>query len=226
MENEIEIWKDIPNYEGYQVSNLGRVKSFKRGKETLLKPSINTHGYFVVYFYKNGKQKTFKIHKLVAIAFHGHVPDGTHKVCVDHIDNNPLNNHVDNLQLISARENCSKDRNGYLSSFIGITWDKITRKWLARIMFNGRCIHLGYFELEIDAANAYQKALKELNEGLDLNILYPKKIKTSQYKGIFWSKHKNKWVAKYKNKYIGHFNTELEAYEAREKYIANLNLNA
>ena len=43
----IEEWKDIPEYEGlYQVSNLGNVKSLKFGKQKLLKPQINSRGYY------------------------------------------------------------------------------------------------------------------------------------------------------------------------------------
>ena len=68
-----EIWKDIPNYEGYyQVSNLGRVNSLKNNKtkkDKLLKTRIGHDGYFDVGLSKEGVQKRYKVHQLVAIAF-------------------------------------------------------------------------------------------------------------------------------------------------------------
>lgn len=222
MEIEIEIWKYVPNYEDYQVSNLGNVKSFKLGKEIVLKQYKDRGGYLSVYIRKNGIRKFFSAHVLVAIVFLGHIPDGTQNIVVDHKDNNKLNNRLDNLRLTSQRENSSKDRKGGTSKYIGVYLDKKTKKWRVEITFNGRSIHLGYFELEIDAANAYQNALKLINEGVDLNILYPKRVKSSQYEGVYWSKSAQKWEANYKGKYLGVFIEELEAYEVRQKYKLQL----
>lgn len=216
---EVEIWKDIPNYEGlYQASNLGNIKSFKNGKEKNLSSSINC-GYLRVCLTKNGKSKAVRTHVLVAMAFHGHIPIGTTKgLVVDHKDNNKLNNHVDNLQLIPHRENCSKDKKNKTSKYTGVHWDKVLSKWSVKINFKERYIHLGHFDEEVDAANAYQKAKKEWEQGLDLNVLYPKKVKTSQYIGVSFDKVNEKWVARYKWKYIGRFKTELEAHKAIQNY--------
>ena len=69
MEDKIEkgeIWKDIKGYEGlYQVSNFGRVKSLKFGKEKILKPLKFTKGYLGVRLYKDLAVKTITIHRLV-----------------------------------------------------------------------------------------------------------------------------------------------------------------
>lgn len=66
----MEIWKDVKGYESiYQVSDIGNVKSLKYGKEKLLKPGINSTGYFIVILYKNKIKKTIKVHQLVAEAF-------------------------------------------------------------------------------------------------------------------------------------------------------------
>ena len=70
-----EIWKDIKDYDGiYQVSNLGRVKSLKFSKERILKDYVDTRGYLNLSLNKNGKKKTYRVHKLVAVAFLGHEP--------------------------------------------------------------------------------------------------------------------------------------------------------
>ena len=168
-----EIFKDIPNYEGlYQVSNLGNVKSLSRhylkkgkydsiSKEKILKPSKDGSGYYQLKFFKNAKFKTMKIHQLVAMAFLNHKPNG-HKIVVDHIDNDQLNNKLQNLQLISQRQNCSKDKKSGSSHFIGVSWSKKVKKWRSYISINKKLINLGLFSSEIKASEAYQNALKNL----------------------------------------------------------------
>lgn len=69
--NNIEIWKDIKDFEGiYQVSNLGRVRSLKNGKVYVFKEHIDNHGYAYGFLYISRKHKPrqirFKTHKLVA----------------------------------------------------------------------------------------------------------------------------------------------------------------
>lgn len=161
-----EIWKDVPGYEGlYQVSDLGRIKSLVRKtrlRERILIPLIN-RGYYCVDLSKNGQRKMIKISILVAMAFLGHKPDGTHKIVVDHLDNIKAHNCVSNLQLITNRENCSKDkfRHNYSSKHVGVCWVKRDKKWKSQICINGELRNLGYFDDEIEASNAYQLALKK-----------------------------------------------------------------
>ena len=159
-----EIFKDIPNYEGmYQVSNLGRVKSLKFNKEKILKLGLGGCGYLIVAFCK-GKQKTINVHQLVAIAFLNHKPNGNNGLIVDHKDNNPLNNRLENLQLISHRENLSKDRKGCSSKYIGVCWSKKDNKWVSSISINGERKHLGLFKCELEASAEYQKELEMLKK--------------------------------------------------------------
>ena len=100
-----EIWKDIKDYEGhYQVSNLSRVKSIKFGKERILKPVTDRHGYLLVSLWKNNKQKTYKVHRLVAEAF---IPNPYNLPQVNHKDENPLNNNVNNLEWCNSKYNCN-----------------------------------------------------------------------------------------------------------------------
>lgn len=90
-----EIWKDKKDYEGhYQVSNLGRVKSIKFGKEIILKQHIRG-GYYSVVLSKNGILKIFKVHRLVAQAF---IPNPNNYKEVNHKDENKLNNVASNLE--------------------------------------------------------------------------------------------------------------------------------
>lgn len=106
-----EIWKDIEGFEGYyQVSNLGRVKSLKRvndeGRhlpEMILKLGIH-NGYRNVVLCRNSITKTFSVHRLVGKAF---VPNPENKPCINHKDENRKNNHVDNLEWVTQKENAN-----------------------------------------------------------------------------------------------------------------------
>ena len=97
----MEEWKNIIGYEGlYEVSNKGNVRNVRRN--TLLKLSKNKYGYIQVYLYKNGIRKGFKVHRLVAQAFILN-PDNLPQV--NHRDENPGNNNVDNLEWCTHKYN-------------------------------------------------------------------------------------------------------------------------
>ena len=158
MQNEI--WKDIPEYEKlYQASNLGNIKSLI--SNIILKPNNDGYNRLYVVLYKNKSKSSKKVHQLVAMAFLNHKPCGFNLV-VDHIDNYPFNNKVENLQLISLRENSSKDKKGYSSKYVGVTWHKRDEKWTSSILIDGKRKYLGYFDKEIDAHNAYKNQLESL----------------------------------------------------------------
>ena len=165
-----EIYKDIPNYEGlYQVSNLGNVKSLARVssigrnlKEKILTPREVGGGYTQFTLYSLGEKLQIYTHQLVAMAFLSHIPDG-HNYIVDHIDNNPLNNNLLNLQIVSQRTNSSKDKKG-TSLYTGVSFAKKSKKWLSQITVNYKKIYLGHFDCEIEAHEAYQNKLKEISK--------------------------------------------------------------
>ena len=158
-----EEFKDIEGYEGlYQVSNLGNVKSLKFNKERILKAAIGSSGYLAVTLTKYGIQKRNQTHQLVATTFLGHTPNGFKGLIIDHVDNNPLNNKVENLQLTTTRHNLSKDRKGGSSEYVGVSWNNAANKWTARILIDGKRKFLGYFTDELDAAEAYIIELQKL----------------------------------------------------------------
>ena len=100
MEN-YEIWKDIKGYDGYQVSNLGRVWSVR--SQSYLKGGINHRGYCSVQMRaNNGKYKREYIHRLVALTF---IPNPIGYPQVNHKDENKLNNTVENLEWCSPTYN-------------------------------------------------------------------------------------------------------------------------
>lgn len=104
-----EIWKPMKDYEGYyEVSNKGRIKSLERKqgnrmlKEKILKLPIYRTGYPYVFLSKNGKNKKYTIHRLVAEAF---IPNPENKPVVNHIDSVRDNNFVENLEWATVSEN-------------------------------------------------------------------------------------------------------------------------
>ena len=105
----IEEWRDIHGYEGiYQVSNLGNVKRIapsRRAKEEhLLKMHDAHHGYNQVRLTANGKQEMKRVSRLVATAF---IPNPDNLPEVNHIDENPKNNCVTNLEWCTRLYNCN-----------------------------------------------------------------------------------------------------------------------
>lgn len=89
-----EVWKPIQGYdELYEVSNLGKVRTIKTG--VIRKITLDGNGYLQLSLCKNGLQKSFKVHRLVANAF---IPNPNNYREINHKDENKQNNCVDNLE--------------------------------------------------------------------------------------------------------------------------------
>lgn len=169
----VEEFRDIKNYEGtYQVSDLGRIKSLnrvvlsknkilKKLKGIILRPTKDKHGYLKYELSLNSKSKTVKGHQEVSFAFMGFCKSKMDLLTIDHIDEIKINNALCNLQIITHRNNSSKSMKTGVSSYRGVDFNKSMNKWRARILISKKRLNLGYFDLEIDAHNAYQNKLKE-----------------------------------------------------------------
>ena len=104
-------YKEVPNTNGrYAISIKGVILDIERNK--IINPhlyGIKRRNYFQVSLYikENGrsKKRTKRIHSIMAETFLNHVYDGNRKIVVHHIDNNPLNNNLENLKIVSAKEN-------------------------------------------------------------------------------------------------------------------------
>ena len=108
-----EIWKDIPGYEGlYQVSNLGQVRSLKFGKIKILKQE-DKNGYKRIQL----KKKHFLVHRLVAICF---IDNPLNYPIINHKDEDPSNNKIDNLEWCSIQYN-----NNYSRKYINTKSKKV-----------------------------------------------------------------------------------------------------
>jgi hypothetical protein len=118
-----EIWKPVYNYEGYyEVSSTGRVRSLTRLVNSrtnenvyrlltgrVLVSTINSAGYLKVRLSKKGVKKTQLVHHLVGESFLNHIIRSQY-ITLDHKNEDKLNNNLDNLQVISKRDNILKNR--------------------------------------------------------------------------------------------------------------------
>ena len=100
-----EVWLEVVGLEGrYMVSNQGRVKSLRNRTSygRLRKYWSDPLGYQWIAYKKDGKQVKFSIHRAVAEAF---IPNPDNKPVVNHIDNDPSNNQLTNLEWATVKEN-------------------------------------------------------------------------------------------------------------------------
>ena len=112
MDTRKEVWIDIEDCPGYQISSYGRVKSveriIKRGTNFLsirgriLKPWKRSKDYLSVGFRVDGKRKVVLVHRLVANAF---IPNRESGMEINHLDGDKTNNTVENLEWVTASEN-------------------------------------------------------------------------------------------------------------------------
>jgi len=171
-----ELWKDIKGFEGiYQVSNFGRIKSLRRivaGRwgnqqisEKIMSLVNGTKNYKLVNLALNRKKKVCKVHQLVWDAFGDRPRDGL-RLQVDHIDHNKANNRIDNLQLLSNRNNVIKmfSTKKRSSQYPGVSWHKQNNYWTARIKVGKVYKHLGVFQDELEAAKAYQDIKSQIEK--------------------------------------------------------------
>lgn len=98
----------VKGYEGYEVSNTGKIKSLKTNR--LLKPQKNNCGYlYILLTDHNKKVKINLIHRLVFDSFIG-IDDGLE---INHLDEDKENNRLDNLELITHEDNLKKYRENH-----------------------------------------------------------------------------------------------------------------
>ena len=122
-------------------------KHGKKGEwmERIVKP--NNYGYIKVYI----SGKNYPVHRLIMEAFVGESEQD-----VDHIDRNKSNNNFHNLRYCTRSENMlNRD---YCDTAKGYCWHKQSKKWRARISIDGKLKHLGLFDNEDDARQAYLQA--------------------------------------------------------------------
>jgi len=124
------------------------VKRCNRDEYYEKKCLVHSSGYRHLLLYYEKKHKNYKVHRIIAYAFLELDIDNP-KIQIDHIDRCKLNNNISNLRLVSHHQN------QFNTSAKGYYWNKQSQKWSAHIKLDGKKIHLGLFEKEDDARQAY-----------------------------------------------------------------------
>ena len=147
----MEDWKNIYGHDGYQISDTGKVRSYINNRHGIgnrephmLKLSRNKHGYDTVCLGRNNRRL---VHRLVAEAF---VPNPNNLPIVRHLDDNPKNNHVDNLAWGTQTDNmrdCVKH-----GRLVGDTSAAIESKKMKVVAINIKTGLRQYFDSINDAA--------------------------------------------------------------------------
>lgn len=223
-----EQWKPVKGAEGtYEYSNFGRVKSLSRdiengpgmtyrSKEFIKTLSKTSTGYIFTAVRINNKNYSLYKHMLTWQWHNGDIPKGHH---IHHINEDKNNNDISNLELQPVRSHMHLHKRASENSVQGVSYAKAKGKFTSGIGCNGKKIALGTFNTQEEAKAAYDKALQQFRDGVDMNEAYPKKKGFNKYPGISYNKIHKKWVANIrlslgKWKYIGLFETEDEALEA------------
>ena len=151
----MEEYRPIKDYPNYEVSNHGNVRNIK--SRNIFTPVINRYGYKCFVLRKDGTQKTFKIHRIVAETF---LENPNNESFVDHLDGNKQNNNANNLRYVSRSQNAmnSKLYATNTSNVSGVHFRKDRNKWRAYIEINNKRQNLGSFVNKEDAIKARKDA--------------------------------------------------------------------
>lgn len=147
MEND---FVNIPDCDGYQINKAGEVRSYGANKHNkILKPAVTHDGYLFVNC--NGKSK--RIHRIVGLAF---IPNPHNLETIDHINNNPADNRVENLRWMTRADNVN--RRDYVVNSKG--YNRSRNGWQVKYQI-GTARHMKWFKHE-DDARFYVSLLKAI----------------------------------------------------------------
>lgn len=164
------MWVDVKGYEKhYQIDQDGTVRSLKNGGVKIITPTIDRHGYKKINLYKEGKRKTYTIHRLVAENF---LENPNNLPCVNHKDENTLNNNKDNLEW------CTIEYNNNYGDRTKRATQKIRKKIIGVNMTNGNIL------LFDSSHNAERETNKYFRHG---NIIKCCNGKSKHHKGYKWN---------------------------------------
>jgi hypothetical protein len=159
MQTELPKMERIKGFPDYSITRCGRVFSHRTSVFKELKPSLSVNGYKQITLRQGNTPRPIKLHQILAIHFLNHELNGLISV-VDHIDGDRLNNKLSNLQIISTRENCSKDKPDR-GLMLGVCLTPYGR-YRSRIEIEGKRCNIGTFDTPEEAGQAYQSKLAEI----------------------------------------------------------------
>jgi hypothetical protein len=200
------------------------------------------------YATRKSGPKAFYLHRLIIDRVIGEQLHESEKV--DHIDRNKLNNRRSNLRVVTHAQNLANAnrRRDNEHGYRGVTYNKHTDRWFARLQVNQRTIHLGHFDTPEQAAKAYDAAARQYLPEHHGQLNFPDEVhdlkeishpgmfvtNTSGYRGVSYHKKVGRWraciVVNNQQRFLGHFSTPEEAARAydiaaKEHFGPNAYLN-
>ena len=162
----MENWKKIEEFDAYEVSDLGRVRS----GENVLKECPGSHGYLQVSLCKEGTVVKRTIHRLVCLSF---LPNPEGKRTVNHIDRNKANNRLENLEWATDSE-----QNIHSPSPIGVSGHRHIRQrrngsWEVQIKRNNVCVFNRTFKTLSEAITARDEVITNLTSNPEVLASVP-----------------------------------------------------
>jgi hypothetical protein len=152
-----EEWRPIADFDDYEASNTGLIRSKKFGKIIMRKTSAALSGHTKISLCKEGKPYSFGLQRVIAQTF---IPNPEGKPCVDHIDRNPRNNHVTNLRWCTISENSANRPGTSVTGYKGV--HRSLEKYYAKIYHHQKFIYVGTFDTAELAHEAYTNKAREL----------------------------------------------------------------
>jgi hypothetical protein len=153
----MEEWRKIPNFE-YEVSNTGNVRRYNSIKNIA---QVKQPNRTTCMLWKDGKQYSCKVHRLLAQAF---LPNPENYAEIDHINNDPNDNRVENLRWCNRLQNTLNIRKhkDNKSGFKGVYCQK--GRFIASITYQGKRYRCGSYSKAEEAFEAYKKKADELHK--------------------------------------------------------------
>jgi hypothetical protein len=137
-----EEWKGIDGFRDYEVSNMGRIRSLKWGKQRILKDRKDGCGYSQAILCRDGGEHSHKVHRLVALAF---VANPENKPQIDHINRTISDNRAENLRWVTRDENMLNTHRHHHDMY-SIRWLADIRKYKVQINIKKKQTYLGCFD--------------------------------------------------------------------------------
>jgi hypothetical protein len=147
--------KELLNYNQHTGIFTWKVQN-KRTRVDSIAGCYDNYNYIIIRI----DGKNYKAHRLSWLYIYNEWPKGK----IDHINGNPADNRITNLREVTVRENSQNRKEHRNGKLVGCHYNKKINKWISRIQLNKKRIHLGYYDTQQEAHNAYIQKIKQLKE--------------------------------------------------------------